>query len=265
MSQSNFVLKPDEIVFDPTTGEYINKNSGLVLLPDELPESKVSHLSIKKATPPTVDEFFDHLLDEFTEGLSRARSNDWSRIVKYPEMKIGQTKPYTDDVTFETVTLHQNGVTDVYEIRRGQRKYVKTIHHAPIIQEMAPSQRVPDCVDMESSEKGFPTEPVDIAGFCESMVTLLRRIKENPEGKWINLLGLMVDFLVDGISFNQENREYGIPELLSVFERLKKERSKTSEQNRLLILKDKELSHKLKHLRDQFYGNNRRNTNFHMK
>lgn len=258
MIQTNILMNRDEIIFDPITGDFINKVTGLVLEQDELPESNCAKLSIVQLTPPTIDEFFDHLCDEFAEGLSRARANNWARVIKYPILKVGQTKPYEDSAG-DQVNLLQRSYT-VRDIDKHGNLTTETTRFTPEpITFFQPDKWLtPNCVEIEGEQINLPIEEEDYSNFFEAMFTLLRRIREAPNRQWINQIPLLVDFLVDNISLSAESGEIGIPEILSSFQ-----------QNELQILElewrvksrdaeIKKLRKERKQLRSLIYGNHKK-------
>jgi len=266
IQKSMISVDPNDITFDPDTGTYIQLSTGIVLLPEELPESKgVNKLNIVKLTPPTIDEFFNHLLEEFAEGLSRARNEDWAESIKYPNMEVGQTAPFQCDVPLE---YYQIG-NKVVKLRNVNKEgnldgTYERIKYPPVEFDLVDTfrnhytknKRTPDCVSIEGRTTPDMQEDskINYSTVFEAFFTLLRRIRENPTGKWIESIPLLVDFIVDNISLNNGSRDVGIPELLSTFETMKAEKAAEVRRNQLLNADIEKLRKEKKHLRSQIYG-----------
>jgi len=266
IQKSIISVDPNDIIFDPDTGTYIQLSTGIVLLPEELPESKgVNKLNIVKLTPPTIDEFFNHLLEEFAEGLSRARNEDWAESIKYPNMEVGQTAPFQCDVPLEYYQIGNKVVKLRNVNKEGNLDGTYEVHKYPPLEfdlvdtfrnHYTKNKRTPDCVSIEGRTTPDMQEDskINYSTVFEAFFTLLRRIRENPTGKWIESIPLLVDFIVDNISLNNGSRDVGIPELLSTFETMKAEKAAEVRRNQLLNADIEKLRKEKKHLRSQIYG-----------
>lgn len=243
------------LVFDPVYGEYVDSDTGIVYAADEVAESpEKSSRALKTRKQIPFDDWCESLLELACEGKANCKDG-WKVNNPNPDTEIGQTVPWSEHL-FEQCD-NGNGIT--FSVPSGPY-----------------SHRVPNCVDIEhldhplkqddgdNSHAEFSTLDTPQETIFEALEILALKLKKAPSAHYWKWLPTMIDFIADGISLRDSTGEISIPDLLSAFKTIRREKQDLLHLMKVNFEALVRAQQKVKQLRTQMYGH-RKHKNFHMK
>jgi hypothetical protein len=246
------------LLIDLEMHETIDPVTGTVAAQSVLDESESSQLPKRNLVDPA--EFCAVLLELACEGLTVTHNKEWKRQMSNPDLRIGQTVPYT---------------THLYE-------EVKNGAGASAIRFCMPSSdranKVPNCVEIEhtigkrlTEEEAtrnshrdlddhlveFAAEDIGLPEFpetFEALQLLAAYLERAPQDKSWRILPTLITFLFEKINLVYPGGDVSIPDLLSIYHAMSVDLDGLRKKNKELHLKIDQMRTTIKHLRSIKFG-----------
>lgn len=242
------------LFFDPVLGHYVDEVTGICYSAEDVLDSPEKTSRIKSRKQLTFDEWCDSLRELALEGKVQ-HSEGWKRNYPNPDTEIGQTVPWSEH-QYESVT--HDGISQTLPLNE-EAKRVANCAEIEHINHPLKTEGVGDDIHAEFSSLDTPEETV-----FEAINCLASRLKKSPGAKYWKWLPTMIDFLADHINLHDGTGEISIPDLLSAFKTIRREKQDLLHLMKVNFEQLVKAQQKVKQLRTQMYGH-RKHMNFQRK